>query len=384
MTRLGSRMPFRAAADEVWHNCRTRVSSATTRRTSQRHGRAAEGVAREEVQRLEADAPATKVRSGQLLVSVDGAMIPLQNGEWREVKSLAVGQFETWWRQKKGKTEVKTKALTYFSRSYRAREFERFALGELHRRGMDNAEQIVAVNDGAAWIQEFLDYHCPTAVRIIDFCHAAGYLAQAGKAIYGEGTEAAQLWFHRARRRLKQRPPQQTLANLALLQQKAETEAQCAEVDCAYRYLQKRLPMIDYPHFQRQGLPIGSGAVESSHKHVIHSRLKGAGMRWAAANVDPMLALRNLLSNDRWQEGWQNIVTYHQQQQATNLCKRVVAKQPSPSPPITFASLEEAGLLPQLSPEESPPAEKARKWRPAPDHPWRNDKWPTKEVWRWN
>ena len=376
-------MSFGEAAKEVWYSCGTDVTVSTVRRTSQRHGRAAEAVSREEVKRLEAEAPLSAERPGQLLVSVDGALIPLVNGEWREVKSMAVGQFETRWRVKKGKTEVKTKELTYFSRSYRVREFERFALGELHRRGVDNARRVVAVNDGAEWIQQFLDYHCPEAVRIIDFSHAAGYLATAGKAIYGEGTKQFKRWFRRARRRLKRRPPQQTLANLALIYKKAETEEQEAEVDCAYHYLEKRLLMIDYPHFQRRELPIGSGSVESSHKHVIHSRLKGAGMRWAPDHVDPMLALRNLLSNDRWHEGWQDIVAFHQEQRAARFRMRAAAKRPPPPEPITFASLEKAGLLSKLPPEQPLASEKPNKWKPAPDHPWRNDKWPTKEAWRW-
>lgn len=384
ITRLGGRMPFSEAAQEVWHSCGTTVTASTMRRTSQRHGRAAEAVAKEEVVRLETEAPTATARPKQLLVSVDGALIPLTNGEWREVKSVAIGSFETKWQRKKGALEVKTGELTYFSRSYRIRDFERFALAEFHRRGVDNARQVVAVNDGAEWIQPFLDYHCPEATRIIDFSHAASYLADAGKAIYGSETESFRRWFQHARRELKRKPPQQTLANLALLRPKADAEEQRAAVDCAYRYFEKRLAMLDYPHFQRCGLPIGSGAVESSHKHVIHCRLKGAGMRWAPASVDPMLALRNLLSNKRWQEGWQDIVAHHQKQRRLKLHQRVAAKQPPPKEPLTFASLAAAGLLPAPPPAEPPDAKLAKRWRPAPDHPWRNGHWPTKVAWRWN
>lgn len=108
ITRLGGRMPFSAAAQEVWHSCGTTVTPSTTRRTSQRHGRAAEAVAKEEVVRLEAEAPTATAQPKQLLVSADGALIPLTNGEWREVKSVAIGSFETKWRRKKGALEVKT------------------------------------------------------------------------------------------------------------------------------------------------------------------------------------------------------------------------------------------------------------------------------------
>src|SRR5207244_11614820 len=56
--------------------------------------------------------------------------------------------------------------------------------------------------------------------------------------------------------------------------------------------------------FQALGFPIGSGAVESANKLGVEARLKGAGMRWAPAHVDPMLALRGLACNDRWDETW--------------------------------------------------------------------------------
>jgi hypothetical protein len=69
-------------------------------------------------------------------VSADGATIRLTNGEWREVKTVVVGEFESDWNEKTSEVEVKTKDISYFSRSYRIREFEQYALPELHRRGM--------------------------------------------------------------------------------------------------------------------------------------------------------------------------------------------------------------------------------------------------------
>ena len=62
---------------------------------------------------------------------------------------------------------------------------------------------------------------------------------------------------------------------------------------------------MDYPVYQQQGWPIGSGSVESSHKFVVQSRLKGSGMHWKPEHINPMLALRLALLNERWEEAWQ-------------------------------------------------------------------------------
>ena len=64
---------------------------------------------------------------------------------------------------------------------------------------------------------------------------------------------------------------------------------------------------MQYPAYRAQGLPIGSGPVESANKRVVEARLKGAGMHWERRHVDPMLALRNAVCNDRWAEAWEQI-----------------------------------------------------------------------------
>ncbi len=297
---------------------------------------------------------------------------------------MAVGEFATEWKPGSWESQVKTRNLSYFSRSYQAREFEWDAWLELHRRGVENAQTVVAVNDGAEWIQSFLDHNCRQAVRIIDFAHAAGYVAKAGKAIWDEESAQFKGWFGDACHRLKHRAPEETLANLRLLQSKAKSEEQVAPIDTALFYLQSRLQMLDYPHFRRRGYPIGSGSVESGHKVVVQSRMKGAGMRWAEHNLNSMLSLRDLLCSDRWEEGWRQIELFHQEQQAVKRLQRAKANQPPARPPITFAALKAAGLFADdETPAESSPTEK-KPWRPAADHPWRNEKWPTKDAWRWN
>jgi hypothetical protein len=80
-------------------------------------------------------------------------------------------------------------------------------------------------------------------------------------------------------------------------------------------YLQKRCELMDYPTYQQQGWPIGSGSVESSHKLVVQARLKGPGMHWKPEHVNPMLALRLALLNERWSESWQDQDRLRQRQQ---------------------------------------------------------------------
>ena len=370
-------MPFREAVEEVWYSHQTVVGEATCRRVTYRNGRAAETIVCQEAARLEKEGLDEIGGPAKLLISADGSFIRLTSGEWREIKGLAVGEFETVGTGLGVSEEVKTQKLSYFTRSYRARDFETFALAELARRGFDEAETVVAVNDGAEWLQSFINYHCPAAVRILDFAHALGHVAEAGKAIWGENSDAFKSWFPRCRHQLKHHPPQRTLAELSLLQPKAKGDEQAAVLGSAQLYLQRRLEMIDYPYFQRRGYPIGSGSVESAHKQVVQRRFKQAGMRWAPQHVDPLLALRDLLCNDRWNEGWGDIVTFQLQQQRQKRCQRALAKKSPPSLPNSFPALQAARLLPTPdAPVERTPAHKKPKRDPM-DHPWRLNLWPT-------
>ena len=375
-------MPFKQAAEEVWYSHKVRMKEATLRGVTHRYGHLAEAIERAEAKRIEREAPEAQLKPERVLVSADGAFIHLTTGEWREVKTMVVGEVKQIWNAKEAQIETKSEKVSYFSRSYPIREFEQYALAELHRRGVFNAKEVVTVNDGAAWIESFADYHFPDAVRILDFRHARDYLVTIGKVVWPENSPELSQWLDRTTHQLRHEPPRQTLTDICLLETLVESEAQQAILDDARRYLQKREKMIDYSYFQARGYPLGSGSVESSHKLVVQSRMKQAGMRWASHHVDPMLALRNLVCNGRWLSGWSQIVATYWQHRHRQFRQQAQRQRPY-SPPLPFASVKVAPSPPDLPPSKPPPSTKTSS-RPASDHPWRLGLWPTSEAWRWN
>lgn len=111
---------------------------------------------------------------------------------------------------------------------------------ELHRRGLETAKKVEAVNDGAAWILRFIDYHCPKAERAIDFAYAQSYVGRMGKANLGEETEALKSWFEDRCHQLKHEPPRRLLSELTWFGQQAETAKQEAVMEHGLRYLSRR------------------------------------------------------------------------------------------------------------------------------------------------
>jgi hypothetical protein len=282
--------PYARAASELQALLGVQVSDSTVRRQTLAAGAICEHIQTEQAQPtgspcfpLPQQEPAER-----LLMSSDGGLVPLRDGAWAEVKTLVIGEVLP---PASAETTVRIKAHSYFSRLSDATTFADLASVEIRRRGVERAKEVCAVQDGAEWLQGFIDGHRHDAIRILDFAHAAGYLGQVAE-------QAQQAGRHLPKGSLPVLLHQ--LKHLERLEQRWSLAA----ITEALRYFCKRLPQMQYPQFQAAGWPIGSGSVESANKVVMQARLKGASMRWQPKNVNPMLALRNALYNEHWAEVW--------------------------------------------------------------------------------
>jgi hypothetical protein len=310
LVRLSGWMPFAKAAEMLEDFMGMRVSRSVSQRYTEVAGAAYEQMQVEEVARIEKEMPVAEKGADKMQISADGAMVPLLHGVWAEVRTLVIGEVQPAV-EEKGEKVVHTRHLSYFSRKVNAQEFQRLALVEMHRRGVENVKEVAAIMDGADWEQGFTDYHCPQATRILDFPHAAEHVNGIGEFLHGEHTPESQAWLKERLHGLKHEGPEKLLLEFQSLQHQYP-ESQAISGNLAY--LEKRKEQIQYPLFQAQGWPIGSGIVESGNKLVVEARLKGSGMHWAEGHVNSMLAIRNIICSDRWKEDWPKIETRLRQQ----------------------------------------------------------------------
>lgn len=299
--RLGVWMPFGRAAKEFEFHHGVRVDAETVRRNTQRAGSRYQPEQERLPSKPAQDAPERQA------VSVDGAFVHINTGEWREVKTLTVSQVND---------AGKCQAVSYFSRSNPSEMFNLQVRGELARRGVKQSAEVCAIADGAEWIQGLVDMHRPDAVRILDFYHAAERLAKIGHAIFDPDQATFEGWFARQRHELRHGDPDKVLNELYDLTRQHPQHAEMLNEHL--NYFAVRRAHIDYHLFEQMGWPVGSGSGEAAHTVVVHSRMKLAGMRWAERNVNSMLALRNLACNDRWQQGWAAISAAARKSTATD------------------------------------------------------------------
>jgi hypothetical protein len=382
LVRLGTCLSFGQAVKLLAAFTHVTIAEATARRQAEQAGAAYVAVQTAEAARLAQETPPAPPGPATQQLSVDGAMVPLRRGEWGEVKTLAIGTVVAA-PTPEDPRRVRAVDLSYFSRSASAETFTELATVETHRRGVETAGRVAAVGDGAVWLQGFVDVHRPDAIRILDSPHALEHLSEAAAACLGEGTAAAHAWGHAQRTELLTGDPALVLAALAALEPAPGREpvAAAAVRDRTVGYFATRHEQIRYADFRAQGLPIGSGAVESANKLVVEARLKGPGMRWARPHVDPMVALRTIEANDRWEEAWPQIT--HELQDAarrrTGARHRGHRTSPPPRPPIVPTPALPASARSPLDDERdpapsAPPVGRPRlviAGRPTAVHPWK-------------
>lgn len=355
-------MPFAHAAEQLAFFWGVRVSEATVRRQTEAAGAAYVAVQTAAVATLMREQPLAPPGPVCQQISADGAMVPLVGGAWAEVKTVAIGTIE----REAATGAVQTGDLSYFSRLADHTTFTQLALCETHRRGVATAGVVVGVMDGSPWLQGFLDYHRPDAVRILDFPHAVEHLNRAGQVTFGSGTAASTAWLAAQAHALKHADPATVLTAVRTLPTAAARDPAAAEAarDATVGYLASRRAQITYAQFQAAGYPIGSGSVESANKLVVEVRLKGSGMHWAAAHVNPMLGLRTIACTDRWEEAWPQIVA---QQRTQAVRRRRVRSQHAVTPAGVATPLAATRrVIPHTGVPHLPPL------RAATTHPWRH------------
>lgn len=361
LVRLATHIPsFAKAARELAFFTGVEVHRDTARRHTECAGSLLVAHETAEAARILREHPAPPCAPDTLVLSVDGAMVPLVGGQWTEVRTLAVGEVEPAEQTADGSV-VRTSTLSYFSRRSDSTTFSELATLELHRRGIEAARRVGAVVDGAVWCQSFLDLHYPEALRVLDFAHAAEYLATIARTPGGDGPLLSANEHTTLRHALKHEGPDAVLPRLREL---VASQPENSALATALAYLEARVAQMQYPQFVAAGWPIGSGMVESANKLVVEDRLKGAGMHWADVHVNPLLALRNAVCNDRWEECWavieqglrRNVVLRRQGRRA----QRAVAKPPE----VVVAPTPVPA--PVVAPPCRPPDPEAK-----PVHPWR-------------
>ena len=232
------------------------------------------------------------------IVEMDGVQVGLQDGSWREVKCGVIYELSQRVEITEGRWELLNRQRCVVRGDVVAFRARLWAL--CLRVGVRDQDQVIVIGDGAQWIDQTAQLMFPRAVRILDYYQASGRIWAVANARWCEGSPQAKQWAVERSGRLKDGRVKAVIGSIKRLRMKAG-EGQSVRT-ATISYLSNRVEQMKYGEYTNQGLPIGSGAVESSCKQLVTARCKQAGMRWSEAGVDAILALRCFVVNERLDE----------------------------------------------------------------------------------
>ena len=221
--------------------------------------------------------------------------------EWREPKLVILYETDEKGRMTKGSRPVLDGTLQGPDALIELVAFH------LHRLGAAKAKVVSFAADGAPWIWARLDWVIAQVkldparvVEVLDWCHGVHHLSLALAALDLTGDER-QDNYRRLRGLLKKG---ESKAVLAELEEKAAHQPEASPVWREIRYLRKHSEAgrLRYNCFRFRGVPLGSGAIESTIRRVINLRLKGNSIYWTEDNAEAVFQLRAAVVSGRWGE----------------------------------------------------------------------------------
>lgn len=170
---------------------------------------------------------------------------------------------------------------------------------------INEAQERVAVTDGAPWIRGQLQTRLPMVeVRILDYFHLMEHIGEAAVIGFGAGRPETMVWIEAASKAALEEGAAgllvKTHETLRSLRSRAKREA----FKKLEQYVANHAEMMDYPTYRAAGFDIGSGPTESLCR-TLTARLKGGGKRWNTPNAEALMALAALDHSRLWERYWE-------------------------------------------------------------------------------
>jgi hypothetical protein len=177
----------------------------------------------------------------------------------------------------------------------------------LHRLGAAAAQVVTFTADGAPWIWARLDWvtarvglEPARVVEVLDWCHAVHHLSLALQASgLSEGERGER--YARLRRSLKKGRSEDVIEELEGLAA-GQPEGAAVWREIGYLIRHSEAGRLRYDCFRCRGVPLGSGAIESTIRRVLNLRLKGTSLFWEESNAEAVIQLRAAVLSGRWEE----------------------------------------------------------------------------------
>ena len=305
MLLLGQRLPFEEASIFLKELLGISVSHKTIRELTEKTGyrlnsdeeKRIEELVNENGQIKDAivENRNRKIIPGTAYMELDGCMVQTREDGWKEARNgIIFSENNVTQKDKHHIKIIDKKCFSEFNNENNSLDnFKKRATQEAWDFGFHRYKNHVIIGDGAIYIWDYASMHHPTAIQILDYYHASEYLGNAISSLNLEDSDENKLIKNTLFLKLESG---KIKSILAWLQQQKITE----QVENCIRYYDKNKERMQYGKYKKMELNVGSGAIESTHKVLVQSRMKQAGMRWGKDNIQSIVALRARYLSNEW------------------------------------------------------------------------------------
>ncbi len=292
--------PFARVALKLREHYGFEIGESTIQRIALGHARAifASG-------RCSPEFPKALGRHTQIVAQTDGGMIPVVEPA-ADQKDKRKGKTLSWREAKISLAHAKGSRSPVYGGGIEGgvAEAGRRLFDCAVRAGFGADSHVHAVGDGAPWIVGQIEERFGAqGSYLIDFYHVCEYLSAAAKTIAPDAA-AGKAWLEAQKDALKTGRVDAVPGALEPHREAPEVSDDQAPVRICRRYLGARKDQLKYREALAEGLPIGSGEIESAHRYVAQKRLKLPGAWWLVEHAEHMLALRINRLNGEWEDYW--------------------------------------------------------------------------------
>lgn len=224
-----------------------------------------------------------------LVVATDGSMLLTREESWKEAKVAVVARSDASTQAAQNQDFSHARYVAVLGGQ---QEFGDSLSAALAAERADEASKVVWLGDGAKENWTLAKKCCPLAIQVLDLPHAIQNGMVCGKVLLGEVSDLLPIWEKRLRELLYAPSPDEAIRELMDCVPLAESDEALAALDQIVGYYRANEKRMQYSHFRELDLPIGSGIVESAHRHVLQVRMKRAGQRWSLTRARRMTRLR--------------------------------------------------------------------------------------------
>jgi len=240
-------------------------------------------------------------QTDQVYVQVDGCHLLTREEKWKETKLGRVFKKSSILPQSTNRQWVRNSE--YIGHLGGHEEFEQ-KMSRLVDQYESIEDRLIFVNDGAKWIEKWVKSEYPKAQMILDFYHVMENIAKLLRMCIKDEKEK-KTWMETTGKILKEQGIKKAREQIEELEIK--TKAQIEQKQKLDTYLDRNEAYMEYPEYISKGYLIGSGAIESAHRNVLHKRLKQPGQRWSKKGLQNMINLRVLNKSGHWNMVGENL-----------------------------------------------------------------------------